>query len=626
MKNLIMGDCILVMAEMESNSVDAIVTDPPYALTFMGKSWDSYDGLEDAGFCYWLAGLIDGEGHFGIKAHSRGTHAPFFALKMRADERGLLELIRRTVGIGTITDEFREPHPMSRWVVQDKAGCARLVDLLDKYPLRAKKRNDFMVWRESVCEFVDRPRGNRWHGSVDNRRMAVLRDRLMAVRGYVDPPWSGNEFQDWCRLWASEALRILKPGGHLLSFGGTRTYHRMACAIEDAGFEIRDSVLWLYGSGFPKSLNVAVAIDKAAGAERQVVGQRTDGRYQYEFSEQAKKAMGTVVASESDTGFSGQMGQITAPATPEAAQWQGWGTAIKPAHEPIVVARKPLIGTVAKNVLLHGTGALNIDATRVAYEDGINFDRKQRQQHSGGAVEGAFGAAALIGTEIATYKAGGRWPANVVLSHSEGCVLVGQRGVATGTAVKRNLPDEGADQQINIKARSRRKDDESYGSGGRETVPAYRCVPGCPVAELDRQSGVRKAGGKVRGDEPSRTGDNGIYGAWGRVENQPHADTGGASRFFYVAKTSRAERNAGLDGERSTHPTVKPVALMRWLCRLVTQPGGVVLDPFMGSGSTGIACVQEGFSFIGIERDPQYFAIAEARITHAELAQQSPLF
>ena len=250
------GKCEVVLRDLPDNSVDSIVTDPPYNLTFMSKPWDAYDGHEDAGFAYWLSGLIDGEGHFAIKQHSRGTHAPAFSLKMRSDERGTLEIIKRKTGLGSIIEDAgHQPNPTTSWVVQNKADCQQLCDLLDKYPLRAKKLADYRLWREAVCEWTSRPRGNRWHGPADNTKMAALRERLMAGRAYVDIPWSGNEFQDWCRLWAAECLRVLKPGGHLLAFGGTRTYHRMVCAIEDAGFEIRDSLHWMYGSGFPKSLD-----------------------------------------------------------------------------------------------------------------------------------------------------------------------------------------------------------------------------------------------------------------------------------------------------------------------------------------------------------------------------------
>jgi DNA modification methylase len=565
-----LGDCVEVLAGLPEASVDAIVTDPPYALPggFMGKSWDAYEGREDAGFGYWLAGLIDGEGHFAIKAHSRGSHAPAFALKMRKDERGTLEVIRRHLGVGTIRDEEREPHPTSSWVVQDKAGCQRLVDLLDKYPLRAKKRMDYALWREAVCEWTDRPRGNRWHGPADNTRMVSLRQRIMAGRQYVDPPWSGHEYQDWCRLWAMECLRVLRPGGHLLAFGGTRTYHRLTCAIEDAGFEIRDEIAWLYGSGFPKSLDVGKAIDKmgadpgllaemasvlkaarlgrglsitqaaaqfcggsgawgwyegcngvvyAPGEERAATIASTWPETAAVFAKLRLKGalVGSRVHGRSGgedfakvVGSSGSLREVDefAPATPEAQQWAGWGTALKPAHEPIVVARKPLAGTVARNVLEHGTGGLNIDGCRVEAQ-GRPLIVSKSEPSTGILGDG------LNGSSHGGVTDAGRWPPNVVLDGSQADALDRESGITTGLR-----PD------------------------------------------MTRHNTVG-------------AGTHGIYNEFDAVETQRYGDTGGASRFFptfrYEAKAPSTERPRVVG---VAHPTVKPLALMSWLVRLVTPP------------------------------------------------------
>lgn len=386
---------------------------------------------------------------------------------------------------------------------------------------------------------------------------------------------SARSMQEWHEAWATEALRVLRPGGHLLAFGGTRTYHRLACAIEDAGFEIRDCLAWLYGSGFPKSLDVSKAIDKAAGAEREVVGRTThpDGRPR------------NLVERESGIYDGGHTANgvglpVTAPATPEAAQWQGWGTALKPAHEPIVLARKPLTGTVAGNVLAHGTGALNVDGCRIehASDDDLATSLAKNPGRDDAVTSGTYGA----DRPQQSVNVEGRWPANVILDPEAAALLDAQAGKLGTTTRKAQSYDS------EVKA----------GLGGIE--------------------------GQVSG-----------YG-----------DTGGASRFFYTAKASRAERNAGLEGfekERkrrfgsggrtrvegewvethsepipsaNVHPTVKPIALMRWLCRLVTPPGGTVLDPFTGSGTTGCAAVLEDFDFIGIERESEYVAIAEARVAH----------
>ena len=369
----------------------------------------------------------------------------------------------------------------------------------------------------------------------------------------TDPPY-GLEFmgKDWdafgtplgfqtrTEQWAREALRVLKPGGHLLAFGGTRMYHRLAAGIEDAGFEIRDTLMWLYGSGFPKSLDVSKAIDKAAGAEREVVGSKITGR-----------AMGGSNWRDGDAGGQEQV-SITAPSTEEAKKWQGWGTALKPAVEPIVLARKPLIGTVADNVLTHGTGALNIQASRIGIAPGDEPSAGKRtatfgtkETVSGGDGSGGWAAAS------------GRWPANILLDEAAAALL----------------------------------DEQAPRTGAFAPVKSGH-------------SGESKG---IYGDYAQR-GDDGatFYGA----------DLSGASRFFYVAKASRSERNKGL--ERNIHPTVKPVDLMRYLIRLVTPKGGTVLDPFLGSGTTAVAAIEEGVAWIGCEREPEYLEIIEARVAAAQ--------
>jgi site-specific DNA-methyltransferase (adenine-specific) len=339
-------------------------------------------------------------------------------------------------------------------------------------------------------------------------------------------------------IWA-ECLRVLKPGGHLLAFAGTRTQHRMAVRIEDAGFEIRDMIAWVYGSGFPKSLDVSKAIDRAAGVEREVVGAAVygDGHVQQN-------------SGDSVSGYSGGLtteGEgarvITAPATPEAQQWSGWGTALKPALEPITMARKPLAGTVAANVLEHGTGALNVDGCRVGTSKEVpaSVSRKAPANCYGKYAEA--GETPGIGGHDPNL---GRWPANLIHDGSDEVV-----GLFPEAAAKRGQNSEGT---------------SIYGSAVK------------------------------------------TYGA-----TTPN-DSGSAARFFYTAKASKADR-----GEGNTHPTVKPLDLMAYLCRLVTPPGGIVLDPFMGSGTTIKAAIGEGFHAIGIERDPAYFAMVQQRLDGAQL-------
>lgn len=374
--------------------------------------------------------------------------------------------------------------------------------------------------------------GREWDGADGFRRSLngadAGRESVFGRTSRTSPEYrAGTLMQQWCEAWAAQCLRVLKPGGYLLAFGGTRTSHRMACAIEDAGFEIRDSIAWLYGSGFPKSLDVSKAIDKAGGAEREVVGTHYLG--------------------------TGSALPLTAPATDDAKRWEGWGTALKPAHEPIIVARKPLVGTVAANVLAHGTGALNIDACRVeAVGRPLIASRAD-------VSTGIFGDG-LNGSRHAGTTDTGRWPTNVLLD-------------------------------------------------------------GDAAAELDEQSGTLKSGAN-----PARRGSDKFRDTYGEFTGQAEcvpargADSGGASRFFptfrYQAKAPTKERPK-VDGV--AHPTVKPLELMRWLVRLVTQPNGIVLDPFAGSGTTAEACRLEGFRCITIEREATYLPLIAQRVVRTEV-------
>jgi hypothetical protein len=311
----------------------------------------------------------------------------------------------------------------------------------------------------------------------------------------TDPPY-GLSFmgKGWDRgvpgveYW-TEAIRVAKPGAHLVAFGGTRTYHRLAVAIEDAGWEVRDCFVWAYGQGFPKSHDVSKAIDNAAGAEREIVGST-------QFSRDMR---GGNYGHVPDRAHSPTTVYRTAPATDDARRWSGWGTALKPAWEPAVIARKPFRGTVAENVNRHGTGAINVDGCRIGASGGTrgsNYDKT-----------GLFGIGGKCQIEALD---AGRWPAN--------------------------LAHDGSPDVLDLFPRA-------------------------------------------------------------------------AARFFYSAKASKADR-----GEGNTHPTVKPSDLMAYICRLVTPPGGVVLDPFMGSGSTGVGALREGFGFVGIELDAGYLEIARNRL------------
>ena len=389
-----------------------------------------------------------------------------------------------------------------------------------------------------------------FHGNCLDHMLFMEDNSVDAI--VTDPPY-GLSFmgKKWdydvpgVDIW-TECLRVLKPGGHLLAFAGTRTQHRMAVRIEDAGFEIRDMIAWVYGSGFPKSLDVSKALDKAAGAEREVVG--IDHRY-VGMGDRAKRALGTIAPGKSQ-GFVGDPSQITAPTTDAARQWQGWGTALKPALEMVTVARKPLIGTVAANVLAHGTGALNIDGCRVGGESTTRIQGVAEIGFPGGN----YAPGLQTGSEM------GRWPANLI--------------------------HDGSD----------------------EVLAAFPHASGAvaPVRGSEASAKTANAFGEYSGRAPSDQRDGG----------------GSAARFFYCAKASRKDRNEGLHADLEArngnhHPTVKPTDLMAYLCRLVTPPGGLVYDPFMGSGSTGKAAVREGLRFAGSEMQAEYIAIARARIAAA---------
>jgi len=416
------------------------------------------------------------------------------------------------------------------------------------------------------------------HGDCLNEMHDLPEDSVDSV--VTDPPYGlsfmgrswdqfkPKEYQKFSNKWGEEALRALKPGGYLLAFSGTRTYHRMVCGLEDAGFEIKDQIDWLYGSGFPKSHDISKAIDNHFDEGREIVGESPNSRDGYEGREDEDYSHAKKIT-------------VTKPATSEARKWNGYGTALKPAHELIVLAQKPREGTYAENVLEHGVGGLNIDGCRIEANDSewVRDRRNEPSEKDKHSYEGGWRKVKQIGSDK------GRWPANVILDPSAAAILDGQSGETSGTG------------------------------------------------------GEFKDGGD-------------LYG----LPNNPsgYDDSGGASRFFYCAKAHKSERNAGLedsdieerekrvtnmqsdsgmdwrieDGE-ITNPkappkkvkndiaTLKPINLMRWLVRLVTPPGGTVLDPFAGSGTTGCACEIEGFDYILIEKRERFAkVIAPKRIEY----------
>lgn len=417
--SLILGDCAEKMRDLPANSIDAIVTDPPYGLAFMGAKWDNFGGKS----C----------GNDSIEERRRKAK------------------------------EYRESHK----------GCGNYPNSHSSSPTQADMMN----------------------------------------------------FQDAMTPIFAEALRVAKPGAHLLAFGGTRTYHRLACAIEDAGWEVRDCCMWIHSQGFPKGQNVAKQVEALLKRKEFI------------------------------------------PETDEAKAWEGWNTQLKPACEPIVVARKPLDGTVAANVLKHGTGALNIDACRVpvrADDDVFAKNPHTRSKGTDAYNQNCYGKYKPMERDYDPTV--GRFPANLIHDGSDEVLAL--------------FPDSKGSGKARTLHRSAKPDQEGWGMNKQAA----------DIAEL------RDAG------------------------------SGSAARFFYCAKASRSERGAFND-----HLTIKPLALMRYLVRLVCRKGGVVLDPFMGSGTTGVAALQEGMNFIGIEREPHYMEIAERRISavkpdqSAEIQKELPL-
>jgi site-specific DNA-methyltransferase (adenine-specific) len=421
-----LGNCLDVMAAMEPDSVDTIITDPPYGLEFMGVAWDT----------------------------------------MRHD------------------------------------GKPRV-------------RND-------MGDF-----GSREHARQSNEKARIQRNKSLG-------------FYEFSLKWTKAALRVAKPGAILLAFGGTRTHHRLWCAIEDAGWEIRDCMMWLYGQGFPKAADISKMIDKAAGAERESIGLSSDS---------ANRIAGGMFCSEDEGNRI-----ITAPATDAAKLWDGWKSALKPAFEPICLAMKPLDGTFAQNALKHGVAGLNIDGSRI--------DLRGDKKTAGGCRGNISGRVGYFKIDKARYdikedNSKGRYPSNLLLDEESARMLDEQSGIENDRPAKAAI------------------------------------------------SGIGSGCGKPRA----------LFGAIS-IAKTGYNTIGGASRFFYTAKASRAER-----GENNNHPTVKPLKLITYLCTLTATPtGGIILDPFAGSGTTGVAAKLAGRRFILIEKEPAYCEIAKHRLAQGVFA------
>ena len=434
-----------------------------------------------------------------------------------------------------------------------------------------------MTWRYD--DWVARPWDVRLGDSLD-----VLADMADASVDAVvtDPPYGFRMMgARWdydvptIALWA-EVLRVLKPGGHLLAFAGARTQHRMAVRIEDAGFEIRDMIAWVYGKGMPKSLDVSKALDKRAGREREVVGRtnRCIGP-----SQRGDDGIGTFKETNWATS-----NLLTAPASDEAKRWAGWGTALKPALEPITVARKPLIGTVATNVLTHDVGGLNIDGCRVPWGADAPTQEQWNSRGAGGKASGADGYFNQnTQSQKDAYASGqikvppGRWPANLI--------------------------HDGSDEVL-----------AAFPEAPGQQGPAGGDSPGNALTTGKVYGDMRRS----RENHAPRGAPHGPHSFAMTAGPGPRIETNrSAARFFYCSKASPKERGD------STHPTMKPLALMRYLCRLVAPPGALVLDPFAGSGTTGVACAAEGLRFLGVEREPEHYATAWCRVAAAYEQQRA---
>jgi site-specific DNA-methyltransferase (adenine-specific) len=539
---LIRGDCVSVMPTI--GPVDAIVTDPPYGLEFMGREWDGANGFRRA--------LNEADAGRDSVFGRMSQHGPEYRTGAKWQSGGGFS----KPGIGERKTEWPSFSAISRF------GAANPTCGTCGGRLRGKKR--------CTCEAPDwKPIGKRRNPENEG------------LPGDMTGGGMGSHmrtYQAWTELWAREAFRVLKPGGYMLVFGGTRTFHRLACAIEDAGFEIRDCIMWLHGQGFPKSLNVSKAIDRKLGAEREVIGTSSgpnNSRYQgARYSEKRQTAFGTVQDQP----------DLTAPATPEAAQWEGWGTALKPAFEPILVCRKPLDGTVADNVLKHGVGGLNIDACRVGTEtfgwDGSARRKAMEGDPRKGAALGMFNPGAR-GRE-GEASAQRRYPAN---GGTNFAATPGPRGGDPAGRWPANVAHDGSDEVMQAFV--------AFGQRGA-------CAPASGPTLRNGNTSVAR--GRFNGLPADR--DPAFYG-----------DSGSPARFYYAAKANKADR-AG-----SRHPTIKPQALLRWLVALVTPPGGTVLDCFAGSGSTGQAALAIGRRPILIEREAEYFRDIKRRIEAAQAAR-----
>jgi len=575
------GDCLEVLRELPADSLDSVVSDPPAGIAFMGKGWDDPNAWQ---YPISKHGFTDGGDRVAAPAISTARNPN--CRKCKRHKRG--------------------------W--KDIPGCECAEPDFDGLDKHLESRDIFVGWLTEVMR---------------------------------------------------ECLRVLKPGGHALVWSIPRTSHWTATALEEAGFEVRDGITHFkdrslevqkflatltpeqrelleraaptdnvlghcFGQGFPKSLNISKTLDKIArGAPQGGPDPLKSGKGEIPDRTTLKMGGGT---GKAVTGLTSEYDSTYTPATPEAAQWEGWGTSLKPAVEIWWLVRKPLRErTVAEQALKTGTGGINVGGSRVGYQS----ETDQAGAIPQGKAMGKSGA--LAGgvqndnppKEFKMDNTKGRWPANVVLSHSPECKKLGTKKIPGNRTDTRPEGDGGREDKESWRFRPTEATKRGYSDdSGEETIEDWECAPGCPVGALNEQSGASRSAVRIGGEgEPLDPDQNWRFK---RAEGG-YSDTGGASRFFhnfepeydvpffYTGKITSGERKQDLEEEGliNKHPTVKSVKLMTFLVKLITPPGGTVLDPFAGSGSTLVAAVNNGFRFIGIERDDEYIKIAKGRLDKA---------